>query len=140
MQTRAFTLEFKGYKMLDELAQLPQASGVYCVYSCSYDSWLQRYEVKQLLYIGEADNLHKELSRVALQALWQKHLTMDQMLCFSFVEVAESDRFMVESALVTEHRPPLNEAYQERFVTENMVIFNSGKSHLLNSSFFLMGQ
>lgn len=135
MQTRAFTLHFKG---LDEVASLPQTSGVYCVYACEYDVWLQRYEAKKLLYIGEADNIARELGRSALQKLWQKVLVPNQILGFSFVEVEEKDRFMVESALVAEHRPLLNETYQERFTADNLVIFNTGRTPLLNSSFFVM--
>ena len=68
---KKITLDFDGYWREANKDSIPRQSGIYCVYTCTYNATEHTVSIKKMLYIGESTNVHDRIRAEA--ALIFKH-------------------------------------------------------------------
>ena len=57
-----YNILFRGYRRDCNRAGLPTYSGIYIVYRCTFNQEKQTVSLKELLYIGQAQNIRDRIS------------------------------------------------------------------------------
>ena len=141
MFSNNYNLSFSGYWLEANVGSMSAISGVYCVYTCTYNSLLNRVSIRKLIYIGQADNVQQRVSGHEKWEDWKQHLSLGERLCFSTAGIAYSaDRDRAEAALIFWHKPTVNSEYVNRFPFQNTGITTSGTNALLTSQFSVSNQ
>lgn len=128
-------IDFDGYYLEEGLRSLPNESGVYCVYSCSYIVKNDSVRIYRLLYIGESEDLNQRLNNHERMDDWKEALKTGEVLCFSYALVGDEDRKIVETALIYEHKPLLNTDNKDTYNEDPIRISLSGETGLLHTNF-----
>jgi hypothetical protein len=133
-EKRIITLTFEGYY---SETQLPvdgvNYSGIYLVYA-GRPLLLKKYEIRKLLYIGEAENvsaLPRQDQRI--YASWENCLRINELLYFCFARVNPRDRKRAEAALIYRHQPLCNEQGKDAFAFPGTLVKTSGCGRLTAS-------
>ena len=129
------SLDFSGYWREVNKGGLPQWSGLYCVYACTYDQDQKAVSIRELLYVGESCNIRERISNHEKSLEWKRRLKNGETLCFSAASVGASDRNRAEAAVIYHHKPPCNAEYKYSFPYDTTVIYTSGQNCLLGSWF-----
>ena len=120
---KKYSLKFKGYYYVDG-DSLPEEAGIYCVYRA--DSNI----LKELLYIGQTDNIKERFSSHEHYDDWEKHLIGNERLVFSYASVLDEDeRKRLEAALIFRIKPVCNEQDTKSFgydTTEITITIDAG--------------
>ncbi len=135
MVEKAFDTEFKGYWREPNIGGVPEESGVYCVYECTYNASEKTVSIYELIYIGESDNVRNRIETHEKKDDWKQHVRNGNELCFSFARFPSTDRDRVEAALIFCHKPPVNDEYKDSFPFDRTTISISGKTAKLNIYF-----
>ena len=128
-------INFDGYWLDENKGDLPEKSGIYCVYECTYNKQENIVNVQKLIYIGEAENVKNRVANHENYKNWVKHVRLGNELCFSFGRVGATDRARVEAAMIFKHEPPENDEYIDSFPYDRTTMLLSGMTALLNTSF-----
>lgn len=134
---KTINLDFKGYRLETNKNSIPSQSGIYCVYSCTYNENKNTVSIKELLYIGESEDLHRRISNHDRLDDWEKKLSSTETLCYSFALINGDDRIRAEAALIFKHKPPMNEEYLNNFPYNDTTMSLSGKTKLLTTNFIV---
>ena len=135
MATQSYSIEFDGCWRETNKGGVPDESGVYCVYTCTYDKQAGTVSLKKLVYIGESDDVRARIANHEKQSDWESHLQQGQQLCYSFGAVVSASRERCEAAMIFKHKPPENSEYVNSFPYDQTTINLSGKTALLHTSF-----
>lgn len=135
MAEKTFEVEFDGYWREQDIEGIPNGSGAYCVYECTYNKDKDAVSIHKLIYIGEAADVRDRIQNHEKWHDWKKHVREDNELCFSYGHVESEYRERVEAALVFRHKPPENTEYTDTFPFDKTTIILSGKTKLLNTYF-----
>lgn len=135
MAGNAILLEFTGYWNEYNKGTMPPVSGIYCVYGGIEDPQKKKVDVKELIYIGESDNVNRRLADHDGILLWRSCLNLGRALCFNFVPIGPADRERCEAALIFKHKPPANISYVDTFPFESTTIQVSRRAPLLERKF-----
>jgi len=137
MAEQSYTIEFDGYWPDQNKGGVPSQSGIYCVYECTYDRETKKVSLNELIYIGEARDVHDRIANAKHEKydLWKKHVRAGNELCFAFGAVAAADRERCEAALIFKHKPPENTEYRDSFPFDRTTISLSGEIALLTPVF-----
>lgn len=133
--TKTISIEFDGYWLDEDKSSVPSNSGVYCVYTCTYNTEKDTVSLNKLVYIGEAGNCKSRIAGHEKHKLWLKHLKSGQVLCYSFGPVPAADRDRAEGALIFKHKPPENTEYTNSFPFDDTTMSLSGKTAKLVTKF-----
>lgn len=129
---KSFNKTIEGYYR--DPGSLPTHKGVYFVYRSTYDASANTVSLKELLYIGEAENVHQRVTTHNRFDDWKRKLRAGEILCWS--QCADAlDRKTLEAALIFKHKPPLNVEYVNSFPFETTSVSLSGATALLQTSF-----
>lgn len=134
---KSINLNFKGYRIEDNKNSIPSQSGIYCVYSCTYNETENTVSIKKLLYIGESENLHSRIATHNRLDDWKKKLSATETLCYSFALINGDDRNRAEAALIFKHNPPMNTEYTDNFPYNDTEMLLIGKTALLTTHFIV---
>ncbi len=74
MAHQEFHLSFEGYWRDVDINGLPNVSGIYCVYCCTYNNEKKNLSIRELIYIGEAKDLNDRISKHEKWEDWKKRL------------------------------------------------------------------
>jgi excinuclease UvrABC nuclease subunit len=136
MPSKSYSLNLEGYWLEKDIGRIPNASGTYCVYSCTYNPQPKdTVSIRLLIYVGGAENVNERIARHEKWTDWRKHLQKGEELCFSFARVEPTERERVEAAMTFNHKPPDNSNYKDRFPFDGTTISTSGHSKLLDKEF-----
>lgn len=127
---------FRGYRRQENIGTLPSYSGIYMVYTCSYNEKTQTVLLMKLIYIGQAQNINERINNHEKKEEFEKELSDGQQLCYSYAEIEESDLNIVENALIFAQKPPLNTQYTRSFNYPASHFIIEGKCALLNKTNF----
>jgi excinuclease UvrABC nuclease subunit len=131
---KSFNKTIEGYYRNPQ--SLPTHKGVYFVYRATYDAAANTVDLKELIYIGEAENINQRVTGHNRFEDWKKKLRSGEILCWS--QCAEAiDRKTLEAALIFKHKPPLNVEFVNSFPFETTSVALSGATALLQTSFVL---
>lgn len=131
MSGKKIYLCFDGYWLEDDLGGTPEQSGIYCVYSCTYNQSSNTVSIKRLLYIGESGDVRGRLSNHERLPDWKRALQFGERLCFAAAKVSPIDRERAEAALIFRCQPPLNNEHTRHFIYEDTEIVTSNKNYKL---------
>lgn len=131
MAEKTFNQEFKGYRLESGLNSLTTDSGVYGVYRCIYDKDANTVSLKQLIYIGKANDLNDRLNNHGDKDDWKSYLKTGEVLCFNYSLVNTSYNERVEAALINSNQPPENIEYRNSFPFEKTTVICSGKNEFI---------
>ena len=106
---KAFTLSFEGYWRNRNKGSLPTYAGIYCVYRCRYNLESNSVLLIEIIYIGQADNIHDRHLNHEKYSSFLSLLQEGEELCFTCAPIKEEDIDMVENALIYLQKPKLNE-------------------------------
>lgn len=132
---KTISLEFEGYWREINKGSVPAQSGIYCVYACTYNQSKDTVTLRELIYVGESENVRDRLANHERLPDWQKRLKVGETLCYSVAAVSGSDRNRAEAAVIFHHKPPCNTEYKYSFPFEATTIQTFGRNDLLDSSF-----
>ena len=132
---KTISLNFEGYWREINKSFIPEKSGVYCVYACTYNTSENAVSLRQILYIGESENVNNRIANHDRLSDWKKLLYSGETLCYSFAFVTSADRIRAEAALIYRHKPPCNSEYLYSFPYPETVINTDGQNSLLSPNF-----
>ena len=133
MSSKLYFLNFEGYWRENELSTIPNHSGVYCVYTCIYESQRNLVSLRSLIYIRGAEDVGASIAKPENWPDWRKHLREGEELCFSLAAVEPSELPRVEAGLIFHHKPPQDSEYQDSFPFEPTTVINtSGRNYQLD--------
>ena len=132
---KTISLEFDGYWLESGKKNVIDSSGIYNVYTCSFDKETDKVSLSKHVYTGESSNVRARLDDHEKQGDWEKHLKKGEQLCFSVCKVASTDRVRAEAAMIHKHNPPVNSEYVDKFPYEETTIKLTGKKKYLASNF-----
>lgn len=107
---KEYLLNVQGYYVDDTRGQFPNNAGIYFVYRGILNRESNSCTLKQLLYIGQAENLYQRHNDHTKRDAFVACLGADEMLFYTFAQTdfSEEDRKRVEAALIYELKPTLN--------------------------------
>jgi len=135
MAEKTIDVTFDGYWRDANKGGIPAQSGVYCVYECTYNAAANTVDLRTLIYIGEADNVHDRIANHEKYNDWLSHVRAGNELCFSFGGVDAATRERAEAALIFKHKPPENTEYVDSFPFDKTTMQLTGKTALLVTAF-----
>lgn len=112
---KAYSLFFKGYWREVNKNGMPSKAGIYLVYRCVYDAKSNTVGLKDIIYIGQAENAHDRIANHDRLNDFKNQLQQGEELCYSFAEVLPSDLDIVENALIFAQKPILNDQLKDTF-------------------------
>lgn len=131
-----YQIYFRGYRREENIGSLPTYSGIYMVYTCRYNVETQKVSLVELIYIGQAENINKDINNHSLKEAFKSELKEGEQLCYSYAEVEEADLNIVKNALVFSQKPKLNTQYTRSFNHPASHFIIEGKCALLNNTNF----
>lgn len=111
----SFNIDFKGYRLDKNINTLTNSSGIYVVYRCIYDSVSDTVDIKELLYIGQAENLRERLMSHEKKPLFFSSCMDGETICYSYATVNKSILNEVENGLIFMQQPKLNERLKDHY-------------------------
>ena len=118
MATKFSIQQEPGFYLDRDKATLPRIAGIYIVYKCNYDSFMDVVDVKEVLYIGESQNVKTSLNGTPDNPLQHKHYDEfvkqaggANCLCYGIIpmeEYSSDERKWIQDAMIYSQRPPLN--------------------------------
>lgn len=133
MAVKVFNINVRGY--WKDRTVLPSHSGIYFVYVCTYNQQANTVMLKQLIYIGESEDVNNRVMNHEKYNEWLKYLSNGEELCFSTVKVENSCRVRVEAAYIFKHEPPVNTEYINSFQFDQTTIISNGEIASLGRNF-----
>lgn len=106
-----YSLNLKGYYLQDMMGAVPSSPGIYVVYRGHHDLENDFAILKELIYIGESDNLNLCLNEQKNYRRCLELLQEEEKLffCFAITEVEEQIRKKITNILVECSLPILND-------------------------------
>lgn len=130
-------LNFKGYCREVNWDTLSDVSAVYCIYACTYNKAESNLSIRELLYIGESEQLKTRVKEPDHQGIKRarKRLRDGEVLCLSYAKVDGRSRKRIENALIFEHQPICCEDDKYTYTHETVKIKTSGDNEYLSEQF-----
>ena len=101
MSAKIYFLNFEGYWRENEISTIPNYSGVYCVYTCGYQSERNQVSLRSLIYVKGAEDVGASIAESENWPDWRKHLREGEELCFSLAAVEPSELPRVDAGLIS---------------------------------------
>lgn len=136
---KRYNINFKGYRRDCNKATLPHDSGIYMVYRCIYDSFTDKVTLKEIIYIGQAEDLCDRLNNHDKRPLFLKACERGEEICYAYANVSMDDLNIVENALVFAQKPRLNFDLVDSFNYDSAAFLVEGKCALLDYTDFTIG-
>ncbi|MBQ8682552.1 MAG: hypothetical protein IJ510_02370 [Selenomonadales bacterium] len=133
-------LNFEGYWMDIYKDEVPHEAGVYCVYACESMAANKIAVLRELIYVGAADDVAACIADHEKLVEWKERLGEEETLCYSFANVNSDVRSRVEGAMVYHHRPPCNRIEEEVFPFDDTRLSIVGEHELLDDSFVVCAE
>ncbi len=114
-----------GFYLDQDKATLPEVPGIYIVYKCDYDSFHDRVDVKEPLYIGESHNIRERHNGTPDHQSQHDHYDDfvreaggEGHICYGIVpmeDFSDEERKMIQDAMIFTEKPSLNDSYQKDY-------------------------
>lgn len=131
-----YNILFRGYRRDCNRAGLPTYSGIYIVYRCTFNQEKQTVRLKELLYIGQAQNIRDRISGHDKREEFFNAAKEGEQICYSYAEVNKQDLDIVENALIYAQKPRLNDKLKDSYNHEPAQFNIEGQCALLDYTDF----
>lgn len=123
-----YRINTQGYYRDESKVQFPNTPAFYFVYRASFNAVERTCILKQLLYIGETDNLYVTCNEQSFKQTFIKELNDGEDLFYTIAttDYDKSIREEIVQALIYEVRPLLN-AHIERPATRTIVLVEGNR-------------
>lgn len=121
---KEYKLIFEGYWRDCNKSSLPSYAGIYLVYKCIYNAQNNTVALVNIIYIGQAENIHDRHIKHERYVDFLAQLTDGQELCYACAPV-DTDIDLVENALIFAQKPILN--------VDGRNAYNYSKAHVILS-------
>ena len=132
---KIFNKTINGYWREMDVSYMPQKSGVYFVYRGKYDAASDRVSIRELLYVGKAENINERLLNHEKYGLWKRYLWNGEELLFSCTEEGTTANARLEAAYIYEHQPICNTQGKDSFNYPLTRVISSGSTAQLQLDF-----
>lgn len=112
---KSYSLIFNGYWREIDKSAVPSKSGIYLVYRCVYNKQSNTVGLKEIIYIGQAENVKERLDNHDRLPDFNAQLQRGEELCYSVADVSKNDLDVVENALIFAQKPILNNQLKDSF-------------------------
>lgn len=133
---KVYNLKFQGYWLDEKRNGIPSVSGIYLVYRCKYNLKFDTVSLIEILYIGQAGNLHDRHIKHERRNDFLKQCEVGETLCYAVAEVDERDLNVVENALILAQQPVLNDEYKDSFNYDESEFHLEGRCNLMKHTDF----
>ena len=124
-------LNFEGYWREKNKNGIHQYSGIYVVYRCIYKEVSDTVTLKEIIYIGQANNIRERIANHDKNELFNQKLQDGEELCYSCARVKESELNAVENALIFAQKPVLNQEYINNYDYDPLHVIIDGACYLM---------
>lgn len=135
---KEFLLNFDGYWRDCNKKGLPDYSGIYMVYRCQYNAMNDTVSLIDIIYIGQATNIHDRLCTHEKYDLFKSKLQVGEDLCYSCAKV-DNDVDMIENALIFAQKPVLNDQGKNEYNYERVNVRVGGACTCFKYDIFNIG-
>ena len=135
---KEFLLNFEGYWRDCNKNGLPDYPGIYMVYRCQYDEQNNTVNLIDIIYIGQATNIHDRIGTHDKYELFKSKLLVGEELCYSCANV-DNDVDIVENALIFAQKPVLNDQGKNNYNYERANVRVLGDCACLKYNIFNIG-
>lgn len=104
-----YSLYMQGYWLDANRHVMPSITGIYCVYACTYDSAGNTVFIRDLLYIGQAEDVNLRLAFHNKRAEWFAQLAPGEDVCYGCAQVDGRCLDVVEAVMVYCLKPVCND-------------------------------
>lgn len=125
-------LDVQGYYRDQSRNGFPHSSGIYFVYRGVFVPHLKTVTLRELLYIGETEDLYQRHNDHDKRDKFITKLQEDEELFYSFAlteNISKKQRLRIESTLIYELRPQLNTQNMETYNYDQTIINVLGDRH-----------
>lgn len=136
---KQYNINFKGYRRDSNKATLPHNSGIYMVYRCVHHKDTDKVTLKEIIYIGQAQDLNERLNNHEKYQEFCNQCENGEELCYAYADVSLDDLDIIENALIFAQKPPLNSDFVNSFNYEKTGFLVEGKCALLTYTDFTIG-
>ena len=134
MAEKTFDQEFNGYRLESNIKTLSTKSGVYGVYRCIYNREKDTVDLKELIYIGKADDINDRINTHEKWDDWKTYLKRGESICFCYTFIDKNYNERVEAALINYNQPPENIEYKNSFPFDKTTVNCSGRHRFIKKS------
>lgn len=114
-ETKKYNVTFKGYRLEENASGLPEYSGIYMAYRCVFSSETNKVTLKELVYIGQAENVKARISSHKCSEDLHDGCLEGEVICYAYASVSLNDLDVVENALIFAQQPRLNQRLKDSF-------------------------
>lgn len=122
---KKYDLDFRGYYRKAEF--LDSISGIYCVFRGAYVSSNDTVIVKELLYVGQSENVKYRHVNHENKEEWQSHLLPGEELLYSMAPLAKEELVRCEAALIYKNKPVCNHTGKDTFAFSPTLVEVKGR-------------
>ena len=134
-----YKLQFNGYWRHQNRAGIPHEKGVYLVYRAVYNEQENTVGLKDIIYIGKANDLNERILNHDKHDEFMRTLQKGEELCYSCADV-KWGLDEVENALIFAQKPVLNDLLKDSYLYSTPVKFKiEGNCILLKYTDFRIG-
>lgn len=123
----SYTLNMQGYWLDANRHVMPSITGVYCVYACTYHPEANTVTIRDLLYVGQADDVNLRLAFHNLRETWFSCLRPGETLCYGCAQVDGRSLDVVEAIMVYCLKPCCNDNLKWRYTHSPQSVFVIGQ-------------
>lgn len=133
-----------GYILYRNKHDLHQCQGIYIVYKCDYNTQNDSVDIKDILYIGQTDNIferhnnpqkpHEHNDDFVREAGGKEHICFGEIL---LPDIREDDLETIEAALIHIQKPPVNTDNKSHYTKSASDITMTGGPDCWNTKRFI---
>lgn len=126
-----------GYWTDAQMREVPEDSGVYCVYRAARDPETGEMAVQELLRVGEHRNARHGIRNDETREKWLAFIQPDEALWYAVGLCGPANRERLAAALINAHKPRFNSKseFLERFPFDETTVHVYGRKDKLQSIF-----
>lgn len=133
-------VHIEGFWPAKARTSLPDIPGIYFVFRCVFGPSAKAVEVKELLYIGKAEDqsIRERVSNHEKNNLFAAACKTGEDIGYAYAEVDPQNLDLIENALVFAEQPPLNNELKDRFNHGEAFIRTSGYNLEFKHKYFFV--
>ena len=112
---KEIALRFKDIWTEDDKYYIETYSGVYCVYTGTYNKRTGKKTLNELIYVGQAENINERIANHDRLDDWLSYLTDGETLFYTCAHVTGEDKDRAEAALIYKLKPWFNDKLKHKF-------------------------
>ena len=122
MAAKTYNLDFEGYVWEDNL---PEEAGIYLTYTVVLNKETSRYNLDELVYIGESDGIKSRQAEHFADGDYPKNAKL--AYAYATLSGGEDNRKRCEAAMIYKVQPKWNKKNKKSFNHDTTTVNSSGK-------------